>query len=95
MIVLDAEQRSKMEQVVYGLENEAYVVNRGPGPVLDLHLSSAIINTAHMKSLYLNAGEDEQVSMCWRITWTLHQGDFKRNSFVDELLSVISWYVSI
>ena len=60
MIILDAEQGSKVEQVMNGLENEAYVVDWGPGPVLDLHPSSAVIYATHMESLYLSAWEDEK-----------------------------------
>ena len=81
--------------MVYGLENEAYVVNRGPGPVLDLHLSSTVIDTTHMEPLYLDSREDEKVRMYLIIAWAWHQGDLKRNSFVDELTSVVPWYVSI
>ena len=48
-----------------------------------------------MESLYLSAREDEKVRLYLIIAWARYQGDFKRNSFVDELTSVIPWYVSI
>ena len=48
-----------------------------------------------MESLHLSAGEDELMRLYLGIAWTRHQGYSKRNSFVDELTSVITRWVSI